>query len=86
MGINLISEPWPLALGDHNLWNKEQVMSKTGYTIILWLQSCINNDRSVFMKAFQEKAQNLLKVKKKKTVFYTLCIQTVATHIYLEIL
>ena len=43
---------------------KEQVMSKTDGKLLVGPQSCLNNDMSVFMRAFQKKSKKILKVKK----------------------
>ena len=55
---------WPL-------WGcKEEVMSKTGWKLLLWPQSCLNNDWSLFMRAFQKKSKKLFKAKKNMTIFW----------------
>ena len=45
-------------------------MSKTDWKLLLGPQSCLNIVRSVFMRAFQKKSQNLLKVKQNLTSFW----------------
>ena len=46
-------------------------MSKTGWKLLIWPQSCPNNDRSVFMRAFQKKITKFTKSKKNIDQFFT---------------
>ena len=63
---------------------KKQIMSKKRLKIILWLQSCLNYDKSVFMWAFQKKSQNSLKVKKNYDQFLTQYASRLLKPIYIK--
>ena len=49
--------------------HKEQVMSKTGWKLLQWLQSCLKNYSSVFMRALKN-WQNFPRVKQIMTSFW----------------